>query len=82
MPRHVDVEEKILNAARALIEAEGWAGFSMSALAARAGISLAALYARVPSRAALLALFLRATASSMYSWRAWKRWPPIANCCA
>lgn len=74
MPRQADVEEKILKAARALIEAEGWAGFSMSALARRAGLSLAALYARVPSRAALLAVFLRETDLGVLKMRA--AWSP------
>jgi AcrR family transcriptional regulator len=59
MPGQQSTEEKILKAAKALIRAEGWAGLSMRGLAREAGLSLAALYAHVPSRAALIALFLR-----------------------
>jgi len=61
MPRPADVEEKILKAAGEIIRDKGWTGFSMSALARRAGLSLAELYRHVPSRAALLGLFLRET---------------------
>ncbi len=72
MPRVVDVEERILKAARALIRAEGWTGFSMSALARRAGLTLAELYRHVPNRAALLGLFLRETDLEVLAMRhAW-----------
>jgi AcrR family transcriptional regulator len=68
----VNVEERILKAARALIRDEGWTGFSMSALARRAGLTLAELYRHVPSRAALLGLFLRETDLEVLAMRhAW-----------
>lgn len=59
MPRQQSVEERILKAAKALLRDEGWAGLSLHGLAHEAGLSLAELYAHVPSRAALVALFLR-----------------------
>jgi AcrR family transcriptional regulator len=61
MPRSPDKEKRILDAARALVRAEGWAALSMSALAKRARLPLAELYTDVPSRSALIALFLRET---------------------
>jgi AcrR family transcriptional regulator len=45
--------ERVLKAARELLEEEGYQGFTLASVSARAGVSVGAIYARVPSKDAL-----------------------------
>jgi AcrR family transcriptional regulator len=45
--------ERVLRAARELLEEEGYPGFTLASVSARAGVSVGAIYARVPSKDAL-----------------------------
>jgi AcrR family transcriptional regulator len=49
-----DSQPDLLDAALALIAERGWRGFSLVDLARRTGLSLAAVYAELPGRAAVL----------------------------
>jgi AcrR family transcriptional regulator len=54
-PRDPDVDRKIAQAALDLFGEAGWAGFSMEAVARRAGVGKASLYLRWSGKEALLA---------------------------
>jgi len=54
-PRDPGLEGRVLDAAIDLYAETGWAGFSFEAVARRASVGKASLYARWPTRAALLA---------------------------
>ena len=52
-PRRPDLDQLILGAARELLMARGYAGLSMEATAARAGVGKTSIYRRWPSKAIL-----------------------------
>ena len=52
-PRNAGYDQKILNAAVELLIQNGYAGFTIEGLAARAGVSRPTIYRRWPSKAAL-----------------------------
>jgi AcrR family transcriptional regulator len=54
-----DNEISIINAALALAEEKGWSDVTLHGIAERAGITLAALYAHVPGKHAVLCLLSR-----------------------
>lgn len=58
-PRDPDVDRKVGRAAVELFGAEGWAGFSVEAVAKRAGVGKASIYLRWPTKEALLLEALR-----------------------
>ena len=53
-PRSAQVDEAVLRTARALLAEEGYGGFSIDRLAARAGVGKAAVYRRWSSRAEIV----------------------------
>jgi AcrR family transcriptional regulator len=53
-PRDPDVDRRVTRAAVELFGAQGWAGFSVEAVARRAGVGKASIYLRWPSKEALL----------------------------
>lgn len=53
------IEDRAVDAALALAAEEGWQAVSLAAVADRAGLSLAELYAVLPSRGAILDAFAR-----------------------
>jgi len=53
-PRDPEVDRKIAEAAIALFGEQGWAGFSVEAVAKRAGVGKASIYLRWPTKQALL----------------------------
>ena len=53
-PRDPDVDRRVAEAAIGLFGAEGWAGFSVEAVAKRAGVGKASIYLRWPTKQALL----------------------------
>ncbi|WP_229074257.1 TetR/AcrR family transcriptional regulator [Actinoplanes sp. DH11] len=57
-PRDPEVDERITRAAAELFGAHGWAGFSVDAVARRAGVGKASIYLRWPNKEALLATAL------------------------
>lgn len=54
-PRDTDVDRRVLAAARETIEAHGYAGLSVDAVAERAGVAKTTVYRRWPSKAWLVA---------------------------
>jgi AcrR family transcriptional regulator len=54
-PRDSDVDRRVLAAARETIEARGYAGLSIEAVAERAGVAKTTIYRRWPSKAWLVA---------------------------
>ncbi|MEU4619443.1 TetR/AcrR family transcriptional regulator [Actinoplanes sp. NPDC023801] len=54
-PRDPEVDERITRAAAEVFGAEGWARFSVDAVARRAGVGKASIYLRWPNKEALLA---------------------------
>jgi AcrR family transcriptional regulator len=58
-PRDPEVDRKIAEAAIALFGEQGWAGFSVEAVAKRAGVGKASIYLRWPTKQALLLEALR-----------------------
>lgn len=54
-PRDPEVDERITRAAAEVYGAEGWARFSVDAVARRAGVGKASIYLRWPNKEALLA---------------------------
>jgi AcrR family transcriptional regulator len=58
-PRDPGVDRRVTEAAIALFGAEGWAGFSMEAVAKGAGVGKASIYLRWPTKEALLLDALR-----------------------
>jgi AcrR family transcriptional regulator len=58
-PRDPEVDRKILEAAILLFGEHGWAGFSVEAVAKRAGVGKASIYLRWPTKEALLLEALR-----------------------
>lgn len=57
-PRDPEVDERITRAAAQVYGAEGWARFSVDAVARRAGVGKASIYLRWPNKEALLAAAL------------------------
>ncbi|MDI6097354.1 TetR/AcrR family transcriptional regulator [Actinoplanes sp. NEAU-A12] len=57
-PRDPEVDERITRAAAEVYGAEGWARFSVDAVARRAGVGKASIYLRWPNKEALLAAAL------------------------
>ena len=57
-PRHPDAEARILSAAAQAYGAQGWAGFSLDAVARGAGIGKSTLYARWTSAETLLSAMI------------------------
>ena len=53
-PRDPEVDARITRAAAELYGAQGWAGFSVDAVARRAGVGKASIYLRWPNKEALL----------------------------
>ncbi|GIE75202.1 TetR family transcriptional regulator [Actinoplanes philippinensis] len=53
-PRDPEVDERITRAAAEVFGAEGWARFSVDAVARRAGVGKASIYLRWPNKEALL----------------------------
>ncbi|GAA2873360.1 TetR/AcrR family transcriptional regulator [Pseudonocardia halophobica] len=53
-PRNPDVDRRVARAAVELFGSQGWAGFSVEAVARRAGVGKASIYLRWPSKEALL----------------------------
>jgi AcrR family transcriptional regulator len=53
-PRDPEVDERITRAATEVFGAEGWARFSVDAVARRAGVGKASIYLRWPNKEALL----------------------------
>ncbi|MFC5948402.1 TetR/AcrR family transcriptional regulator [Pseudonocardia lutea] len=53
-PRDPDVDRRVTRAAVELFGSQGWAGFSVEAVARRAGVGKASIYLRWPSKEALL----------------------------
>ncbi|MFR9801034.1 TetR/AcrR family transcriptional regulator [Pseudonocardia sp. RS010] len=53
-PRDPDVDRRVASAAVELFGTQGWAGFSVEAVARRAGVGKASIYLRWPSKEALL----------------------------
>src|SRR5580693_7891479 len=58
-PRDPDVDRRVADAAVALFGEAGWAGFSMEAVARRAGVGKASIYLRWQAKEDLLAEALR-----------------------
>jgi AcrR family transcriptional regulator len=58
-PRDPDVDRRVAEAAIGLFGTEGWAGFSVEAVAKRAGVGKASIYLRWPTKEALLLEALR-----------------------
>lgn len=58
-PRDPSVDQKVAAAAIELFGEEGWAGFSVEAVAKRAGVGKASIYLRWPTKEALLLEALR-----------------------
>lgn len=54
-PRDPGVDERVLRAAAEVFGEEGWAGFTLDAVARRAGVGKASIYLRWPNKEALLA---------------------------
>jgi AcrR family transcriptional regulator len=54
-PRDPGVDERVVRAAAAVFGEEGWAGFTVDAVARRAGVGKASIYLRWPNKEALLA---------------------------
>jgi AcrR family transcriptional regulator len=54
-PRSEETHQAILRAALGILAEEGWSGFTMQGIAARAGVGKAAIYRRWKSREAVLA---------------------------
>lgn len=52
-PRSASTDAAILEAARSLLADEGWVGFSVEGVAARAGVAKTTVYRRFPSRSEL-----------------------------
>src|SRR5881227_870255 len=53
--------ERVLEAGQQLLEEEGWEGFTVQEVSRRAGVSIGSIYARAPSKDALiLAVYDRA----------------------
>lgn len=52
-PRSASTDAAILDAARASLAADGWVGFSVEGVAARAGVAKTTVYRRYPSRSEL-----------------------------
>jgi AcrR family transcriptional regulator len=59
-PRDPDVDRRVADAAIAVYGEVGWAGFSVEAVARRAGVGKASIYLRWPSKEALLVDAIRA----------------------
>jgi AcrR family transcriptional regulator len=59
-PRDPDVDRRVLRAAAEVFGEEGWAGFTVDAVARRAGVGKASIYLRWPNKEALLAGALQA----------------------
>jgi AcrR family transcriptional regulator len=57
-PRDVDVDRKIIEAARRIYSERGWAGFNFGAVCKAAGVSKDAMYRRYSSREDLLTVAL------------------------
>lgn len=64
-PRDPEVDRKIAEAAIALFGEQGWAGFSVEAVAKRAGVGKASIYLRWPSKQELLLEALRQYVSAV-----------------
>src|SRR5687767_5870620 len=60
-PLDATAEDRVIDAALALIAARGWRGLGLSDIAAEAKIGMAELYALFPSRNAILEGFVRRT---------------------
>lgn len=58
-PRDPEVEERALEAARAVYAERGWSGFTLDDVARRSGIGKSSLYLRWPSKATLLVEAIR-----------------------
>ena len=58
-PRDPDVDRRVADAAVSLFGDAGWAGFSVEAVAKRAGVGKASIYLRWPTKEALLVEALR-----------------------
>ncbi|GGL16025.1 TetR/AcrR family transcriptional regulator [Nocardia jinanensis] len=58
-PRDPDVDRRVADAAIDLFGAAGWAGFTVEAVAKRAGVGKASIYLRWPTKEALLLEALR-----------------------
>ncbi|WP_220188226.1 TetR/AcrR family transcriptional regulator [Pseudonocardia pini] len=58
-PRDPDVDRRVLRAAVARYAEQGWAGFSVDAVARAAGVGKAAIYLRWPTKEALLVAALQ-----------------------
>lgn len=54
-----DVEARLIDAALALAARDGWRAASLAAIAAEAGVGLAAVYGRVADKTAILAALMR-----------------------
>jgi AcrR family transcriptional regulator len=62
MPVRQGTGERLVRAARELLEEEGYAAASVTAIAGRAGVSAGALYRHFPSKAELFVQLFRETA--------------------
>lgn len=64
-PRDPEVDGRITRAAAELFAAQGWAGFSVDAVARRAGVGKASIYLRWPNKEALLVAALSSRLSGV-----------------
>jgi AcrR family transcriptional regulator len=64
-PRDPEVDERITRAAAEIFGAEGWARFSVDAVARRAGVGKASIYLRWPNKEALLVAVLASRLSGV-----------------
>ena len=64
-PRDPGVDERVADAAIELFGEVGWSGFSVEAVARRAGVGKASIYLRWPTKEALLAAALEAKMASI-----------------
>jgi AcrR family transcriptional regulator len=64
-PRDPDVDRRIEEAAVALYYEEGWAGFSLDAVATRAGVGKSSIYLRTSSKEELLVAALRSRTAAI-----------------